>query len=274
VRFSGAIWARTLLSGLDVRLENRTYGNSESRSGISIDRSIGMLAIGFDADDTLWHTENLYSMTQEKFRALLAPYHDAAWIDAQLFATEMRNVAHFGYGVKGFTLSMIETAIELTEGRIGGREIGQIIAFAKEMLAAPVELLPSVAAVMEELSRDFRLLLITKGDLFDQESKLARSGLGDFFDHVEIVHDKDAGVYTGILNRHRIAAADFLMVGNSLRSDILPVLAVGGQAAHVPYTITWQHELADVPAPGTRGFHALASIAEVPALAARLRNGG
>ena len=231
-----------------------------------------MLAIGFDADDTLWHTEYLYSLTQEKFRAILAPYHDAEWIDAQLYATEMRNVTHFGYGVKGFTLSMIETAVELTEGRISGREIGQIVGFAKEMLAAPIELLPGAAEVVADLGRDHRLLLITKGDIFDQESKLARSGLGDAFDHVEIVRDKDAAVYTGTLARYGIAAADFLMVGNSLRSDILPVLAVGVHAAHVPYAITWQHELADQPAPGTPGFHTLTSITEVPALAARLQN--
>jgi len=232
-----------------------------------------MLTIGFDADDTLWHNEAIFSMTQEKFRELLAPYHDRAWIDAQLYATEMRNVAHFGYGIKGFTLSMIETAVELTEGRISGHEIARILAFAKEMLAAPVELLPGAAAVVSELARDYRLLLITKGDLFDQETKLARSGLGDRFHQVEIVREKDAAVYAAILDRHGVAPHDFLMVGNSLRSDILPVLAVGGQAAHVPYAITWQHEAAAQPASETPGFYALTSITEVPALVAWLQNG-
>ena len=232
-----------------------------------------MLTIAFDADDTLWHNESLYSAIQEKFRELLAPYHAPNWIDAKLLATEKRNVTHFGYGIKGFTLSMVETAIELTEGRISGHEIAHILGFAKEMLAAPVELLPGAADVVDQLGRDRRLLLITKGDLFDQETKLARSGLGGHFQQVEIVHEKDAAVYAAILDRHGIAPGDFLMVGNSLRSDILPVLAVGGQAAHVPYAITWQHEAADQPAPDTPGFYALASIADVPALVARLQNG-
>ena len=232
-----------------------------------------MLTIAFDADDTLWHNESLYSSIQEKYRTLLAPYHEPDWIDARLLATEKRNVTHFGYGIKGFTLSMIETAIELTEGRISGDEIGRILGFAKEMLAAPVELLPGAADVVTELGRDHRLLLITKGDLFDQETKLARSGLGDRFDQVEIVREKDAAVYAAILERHGITPDDFLMVGNSMRSDILPVLEVGGQAAHVPYAITWEHEAATRPAPETPGFHALTAITEVPALIARLQNG-
>lgn len=229
-----------------------------------------MLAIGFDADDTLWHNERLYALTQDKFRKLLAPYGDAQWIDQQLYATETRNLAHFGYGIKGFTLSMIETAIELTGGRIGGSEIGQIVEWGRSMLTSPVELLPGVEEVVATLAQDHALLLITKGDLFDQESKLARSGLGENFQHIEIVRDKDAAIYAAILAKHNIRAGDFLMVGNSIRSDILPVLSLGARAAHIPYAITWQHEMADLPDTGLDGYFYLEAMAALPALVAHL----
>jgi putative hydrolase of the HAD superfamily len=233
-----------------------------------------MLTIGLDADDTLWHNESLYWETQEKYRDLLAPYHAPAWIDQKLYETEMRNLAHFGYGIKGFTLSMIETAIELTEGRVTGAEIAQVLGYAKAMLAAPVELLPDVAAVVETLAQRHPLLLITKGDLFDQEEKLARSGLGAHFQHVEIVRDKDAGVYAQILAKHGIAPAEFVMVGNSVRSDILPALQVGAQAVHIPYAITWAHEDGEVAATPGNGYHHLTSIRELPALVERLNGAG
>jgi putative hydrolase of the HAD superfamily len=229
-----------------------------------------MLTIGFDADDTLWHNETLFALTQEKFRALLAPYGDATRIDDQLFATETRNLEHFGYGIKGFTLSMIETAVELTEGRIGGHEVGQIVEWGRTMLASPVELLPGVEDVVAQLGEEYPLLLITKGDLFDQESKLARSGLGDYFQHVEIVREKDAAIYAAILNKHGVAPDSFLMVGNSVKSDILPVLTIGGKAAHIPYAITWQHEVAAAPDGNQNGYYHLASLAELPRLVAQL----
>lgn len=229
-----------------------------------------MLAIGFDADDTLWHNESLYALTQGKFRELLAPYGDADWIDQQLYTTESRNLDHFGYGVKGFTLSMIETAIELTKGRISGSDIGQIITWGREMLTSPVELLPGVEEVVTTLAQDHDLLLITKGDLFDQESKLARSGLGENFQHIEIVRDKDAAVYAAILAKYSISPTNFLMVGNSLRSDILPVLTLGGKAAHIPYSITWQHEMATLPETGLDGYFQLDAIDALPALVAQL----
>jgi len=198
--------------------------------------------IAFDADDTLWHTEHLFSMTQEKFSQLLADYHEPDWIQERLFATEVHNLRQFGYGIKGFTLSMIETAIELTEGRIRGREIGAIIDFAKEMLQAPVELLDGAEDVVTELAQSHRLMLITKGDLIDQEIKIARSGLADQFDFIEILSEKTPVVYQQLLDRHAIEPARFLMVGNSLRSDVLPVLEVGAHAVHIPYQITWAHE--------------------------------
>jgi putative hydrolase of the HAD superfamily len=229
-----------------------------------------MLTIGFDADDTLWHNESLFAVTQGKFRGLLAPYADAEWIDKQLFATETRNLQHFGYGIKGFTLSMIETAIELTGGRIGGHEIGQIVDWGRTMLGSPVELLPGVEEVVAALGEQYPLLLITKGDLFDQESKLARSGLGGYFRHVEVVREKDAEIYATILKKHGVAPQEFLMVGNSVRSDILPVLTIGGKAAHIPYAITWQHEVAALPEERGNGYFHLESMAALPTLVAQL----
>jgi putative hydrolase of the HAD superfamily len=202
-------------------------------------------AIGFDADDTLWHNETLYNTTQARFRDLLSAYHQPEWIDRKLYETEMANLNSYGYGIKSFALSMIETAIELTEGRITGREVNRIIDFAKEMQASPVQPLPCVRNTLAELSRHYPLILITKGDLFDQESKLARSGLGDYFTAVEVLSEKDSTAYQRILDAHGIDAKRFLMIGNSVRSDILPVKALGAHAIHIPYETTWAHEHVD-----------------------------
>jgi putative hydrolase of the HAD superfamily len=199
--------------------------------------------IAFDADDTLWHNESLFTITQDKYKTLLANYRDAEWIESKLFETETRNIEHFGYGVKGFTLSMIETAIELSEGRITGTEISQIIEFAKEMLKSPIELLEGVAETIEKLSQTHELMIITKGDLFDQESKIARSGLADYFSRAEIVKEKDDEVYQKILTKYRIDKDKFAMVGNALKSDILPVLRIGATAIHIPYHTTWAREV-------------------------------
>jgi len=220
--------------------------------------------LAFDADDTLWHNETLYAETQEAFRALLRPYHDDTWIDARLHDTELRNLGHYGYGIKGFTLSMIETALELTEDRLDGAGIRQVVELGKAMLAKPVEPMPGVAEVLQELSGSFDLMLITKGDLFDQETKLARSGLGTHFSKVEIVSEKDEATYGAILERHGIPPAGFIMVGNSVKSDILPVLALGARAIHIPYHLTWAHEV--VAAPADAPFPVLESIRELPAL--------
>jgi putative hydrolase of the HAD superfamily len=198
--------------------------------------------IAFDADDTLWHNERIFISTKERYAALLADYHDYNYIERHLDQTETKNIKHFGYGIKGFTLSMIETACELTEGRITGDKIKEIIAFAKEMIASPIEVLEGVRETIEDLAKDYRLLLITKGDLLDQEAKLARSGLGDFFDAFEIVPRKDAKIYKYVLRRHQIRPEDFVMVGNSLKSDILPVLEIGARAVFVPYETEWFHE--------------------------------
>lgn len=202
--------------------------------------------IAFDADDTLWHNETLFVMTQDKFKQLLAPYLDREYTGQELFATEMRNLRYFGYGIKGFALSMIETALELTEGRIQGSDIQQIIDYAKAMLDTPVQLLNHVAEVIPQLAATHTLMLITKGDLFDQESKIAQSGLASHFMHIEIVSDKTKAVYEALLAKYRIAPAHFIMVGNALRSDILPVVEVGAQAVYIPYHLTWAHETISV----------------------------
>ena len=197
--------------------------------------------IGFDADDTLWHNESIFTMTQEKFREMLSS-HGPEVVDQTLSSTQINNLEIFGYGIKGFILSMIETSIELTDGEIQGNEIQQILDFGREMLAAPIELLPDVQEVIDELSKKYRLLLITKGDLIDQETKIARSGLADYFTGVEIVSDKNSETYEKILSRHDIAASRFMMIGNSMRSDIVPVVQIGGHAVHIPYDTTWDHE--------------------------------
>ena len=181
--------------------------------------------VGFDGDDTLWHNETLFSMTQERFRALLADHVGGDELDARLLATERENVAVYGYGVKGFTLSMIETAIEVTNGRVDGDTIYRILAFAKDQLNHPVELLPGVTDTLDALAGRYRLLLITKGDLFDQESKIARSGLAEVFDGIEVVAEKEPPTYERIVRRYGIESASLLMVGNSVKSDVLPVLA-------------------------------------------------
>lgn len=221
--------------------------------------------IGFDGDDTLWHNESLFSMTQERFRGLLAHSADPADLDRRLLEAERANLRVYGYGIKGFVLSMIETAIAVTDGRVPARDLQSVIDFGKAMLDHPVELLPGVADVVEALSGRYRLILITKGDLFDQESKIARSGLAERFDAVEIVSEKDPATYRRVLARHGAAPERFVMVGNSVRSDILPVLSVGAHAVHIPYAITWAHEEADIP---DKDYRRIDSVLDLPPLLA------
>jgi putative hydrolase of the HAD superfamily len=220
--------------------------------------------IAFDADDTLWHNERLFLSIKEKYTALLADHQDREWIERRLDETEVVNIAQFGYGIKGFTLSMIETACELTEGRITGDKIKQIINFGKEMLGSPIEVLEGVRATIEILSKNYRLMMITKGDLLDQETKLARSGLGDFFDAFEIVPRKDASIYRYILRRHQIRPEEFVMVGNSLKSDILPVVEIGARAVYVPYETEWFHERVTEEELAGKNFAQLAALSELP----------
>jgi len=220
--------------------------------------------VGLDADDTLWHNETIFRLTQDRFRELMADVAAPEALDARLAAVERRNLSLYGYGVKGFTLSLIETAMELTGGNPPGRMIADILAAGREMLAHPVETLPGVDQALAELSETHRLVLITKGDLLHQEQKLAASGLGELFAAVEILSEKDASTYVRIFERHGTGAAGAAMCGNSMRSDILPALAAGAHAAHIPYPLTWAHEMADAPS-GNPRFAELASIADLPA---------
>jgi putative hydrolase of the HAD superfamily len=219
-----------------------------------------------DGDDTLWHNEPLFAEMTARFLALLAPYHSADWIQERLYETEVRNLRHYGYGIKSFVLSMIETAIELTEGRIGGSEIGVVLEFGKEMLEAPVSLLEHAEETVVRLSDSYRLMLVTKGDLFDQESKIARSGLAEYFDAVEIVAEKSESTYRAIASRNGIEFDKSVIVGDSLKSDIVPVAKLGGRAIHVPYGTTWQHETVPDDILRAYEYQTAPSIRDVPAL--------
>lgn len=205
--------------------------------------------IAFDADDTLWDNEPFFFAAEAELERILAPYTDLRGeaLTLAVYEREKRNLGIFGYGAKGFTLSMIETAIEVSDGRITGREVRAILEQGKRLMQYPIRLLEGVAEVLPELRNRYRLVVITKGDLFDQESKLARSGLAWLFRGVEIVSDKNAGVYREIAQKYGMDPGRTLMVGNSLRSDILPALEAGWQAAHVPGNASWVHEQAEPP---------------------------
>ena len=221
--------------------------------------------LGFDGDDTLWHSETRFHVTQGEFRELLKRHAPDADVDARLAATEMKNLAIYGYGVKSFTLSMLETAIELSGGKVPAADLEVILGWGKRMLREPTELLEGVDATLREVGKDYELLLITKGDLFDQESKLARSGLGELFVGVEILSEKNVETYRGIFRRRGIKPEEFVMVGNSLRSDVVPAVVLGAHAFHIPYVVTWAHEQVrdeDLP---KHGWRVLSSIAELPA---------
>jgi putative hydrolase of the HAD superfamily len=227
--------------------------------------------VALDADDTLWHNEPLYTSCREQFHALLARYIPDGTFEQQLYDVEMRNLAHFGYGVKGFVLSMIETAIELTEGRVAAADIARIIGWGRDMLGAPIELLDGVPEAVEALATDYAIVLVTKGDLLHQETKLARSGLGHLFRGIEIVSEKDPAVYRRIMDRYAVAPDRFVMVGNSLRSDILPVIQAGGHAVYVPYSISWVHERVPAEALVDVHFHEIPHLRDLPALLSQLR---
>ncbi|MCM4168898.1 5-amino-6-(5-phospho-D-ribitylamino)uracil phosphatase YigB [Arenibacter antarcticus] len=198
--------------------------------------------VGFDADDTLWVNETYFRDTEEKFANLLDKYETKNKIDQELFKTEINNLAIYGYGVKGFTLSMIESALDLSNNKISQATIGDILNLGKEMLSQPVELLDGVEEVLRKLKDHYRLIVLTKGDLLDQERKLEKSGLSKYFHHVEVLSDKKEINYTNLLEHLRIPVSEFLMVGNSLKSDVLPIVNIGAKAVHIPFHTTWQHE--------------------------------
>lgn len=220
--------------------------------------------VGVDADDTLWHCESLFRLSHARFLDLLSEHGDPARIEQQLLAVEKRNLRVYGYGAKGFTLSMIETALEVTDGAVDTRVIREILAVGRQMLTEPIEPLPGVEKALAELSDRYRLVLITKGDLLHQEQKLASSGLGDYFVAVEIVSEKDADTYRRVFDRHGAGAERAVMAGNSMRSDILPALEAGCWGALIPYPLVWAHEAAEAPT-GHARYVELATIGELPA---------
>jgi putative hydrolase of the HAD superfamily len=219
--------------------------------------------IGFDADDTLWHNESIFHLTHQQFLELLKDYGDPDHMAARLFEVERNNLALYGYGVKSFTLAMIETAIDLTRGAVPAKTIHQIMQLGRAMLEHPVETLPGVAETLQALKDRYRLVVVTKGDLLNQEQKLARSGLGDHFDAIDIVSEKNADTYRRIFTRNDARPEQAVMIGNSLKSDVLPALEAGLWGVHIPYPITWAHEHAEAPANAPR-YAKLDSIAEVP----------
>lgn len=223
--------------------------------------------IAFDADDTLWVNEPIFTNTRLRFEEILSSYisFDNS-LEEQLYSVEKRNLQLFGYGIKGFTLSMIESALELTSHEIKGKDIERIIDLGKEMLQHPVEVLPYVDEVLDTLENHFQLMIVTKGDLWDQESKIARSGLIRYFKHVEILSEKNSKSYYELLKRHQIEPEEFLMIGNSLKSDILPVVELGAQAIYIPFHDTWSHEQVDKTEIKDVTFIEMSSISKLPDL--------
>jgi putative hydrolase of the HAD superfamily len=198
--------------------------------------------IGFDADDTLWVNETYFRDAELEFAKLLAPYETANKIDQELFKMEMKNLPLYGYGVKGFVLSMVEMALELSNHEVSNSTINAILNIGKNMLSKPVDLLEGVEETLKKLAQDYKLILVTKGDLLDQERKLEKSGITDYFHHIEVLSDKQEANYSKLLNHLDIKPSEFLMIGNSLKSDILPLVNLKAKAIHVPFHTTWLHE--------------------------------
>ncbi|MCV6585215.1 MAG: HAD family hydrolase [Marinibacterium sp.] len=223
-----------------------------------------LTTIGFDADDTLWHNERVFRLTQDRFAGLLRDHADADHLMDRLLAAERRNLGHYGYGVKGFVLSMIETALEVTAHRVPGEIIAELMEAGREMLSHPIDLLPHVHETLGTLSASHRVIVITKGDLLDQERKIAQSGLGDLFAGVEIVSEKTAAIYEDIFDRLGDGAARAMMVGNSMRSDVRPAIEAGGWGVYVPHALTWDLEQADPPT--SPRYHEIPDLSALPAL--------
>ncbi|MGI9546582.1 MAG: HAD family hydrolase [Flavobacteriaceae bacterium] len=199
--------------------------------------------IGFDADDTLWVNETYFREAEEKFAELLEHYETKNKVDQELFKVEMKNLDLYGFGIKGFMLSMIESALELSNNNVPQAIINEILGIGKEMIAKPVELLDGVEETLRSLEKNYRLIVLTKGDLLDQERKLDRSGLTKYFHHVEVLSDKKETNYKNLLDHLEIEVSEFLMVGNSLKSDVIPIVNLGANAVHVPFHTTWAHEM-------------------------------
>ncbi len=220
--------------------------------------------IALDADDTLWQNEQFFRLTGQRFADLLRDHTDAPNLNERLIAAVTRNLGFYGFGMKGFALSMIETALEVTDHRVPGPVIAEILAAGRELINFPIETLPYVDQALEQLQDRYRLILVTKGDIFDQERKLAASGLAEYFAAIEIVSDKTQAVYARIFERHTEGPEHTVMVGNSIKSDVLPALAAGSYAIHVPHDLTWSYELADAPENHPRYAH-IDHLGELPA---------
>ncbi|MGB0440007.1 MAG: HAD family hydrolase [Paracoccaceae bacterium] len=231
---------------------------------------VTLQCVAFDADDTLWHNERYFKLTQTRFAEALRDYASDADLNARLLAAERRNLGRYGFGIKGFVLSMIETAIDVTDARVPALVIADLIAMGQDMLAHPIDLLPHVRETVTEVAQDHHIVLVTKGDLLDQERKLAQSGLGALFDHVEIVSDKTPQVYARIFTRTPGGAGAAMMVGNSMKSDVLPALAAGAFGVHVPHDLQWDLEHAEPPSPGHPRYHQIADLGVLPELIAGL----
>jgi len=228
-----------------------------------------LTAIGFDADDTLWQNEQFFRITQKRFADLLADFAEKDHLEERLLAAERRNIGHYGFGIKGFTLSMIETAIEVTEDRVPASVIRELIEAGQDMLRHPMELLPHARAAVEAVAGRYTVLLITKGDLLHQERKLAQSGLGDLFDGVEIVSNKTPDIYRSIFARHGDGPDRALMVGNSMKSDVVPAIEAGGWGVYVPHGIEWALEHAPAPEDNPR-YRELADLGQLADLIAEI----
>jgi putative hydrolase of the HAD superfamily len=232
-----------------------------------------LTTIGFDADDTLWHNERFFRVTQDRFAELLQDHTpvdlDRTTLEQRLLEAEKRNLGRYGYGVKGFTLSMIETAIDVTDQQVPASVIQELIVAGQMMLSYPIDLLPHAQAAVEQLAASHRVVLITKGDLLDQERKLAQSGLGDLFDAVEIVSEKTPAVYQEIFNRHGDGIHRAMMVGNSMRSDVVPPITAGGWGTYVPHGEIWQLEHAEPPEDSPR-YNAIADLSQLPQLVSQI----
>ena len=228
-------------------------------------RTVGIGLVGFDADDTLWRSQDYFDAAQADFERIVATYVDLDDVSHRLYAVEKRNLALFGYGVKGMTLSMIEAAVAITDARISAQDLHRIVELGKSLLQHPVELLPGIREAVADIARARPVVLITKGDLFHQEAKVRESGLSDLFRRIEIVSEKDTATYTRLLAEFALAPEQFAMIGNSLRSDIVPVLELGGCGVHMPYRVTWAHETETAPPTALERLRSVQEPTELPA---------
>jgi len=226
--------------------------------------------IAFDADDTLWHAEVIFREAEEKFCEILLPWHDREMIKRTLFEIETRNISRYGFGAKSYTFSMIETALALSEREINGKAIEEIMNIGRGMLDAEFELLPGVKETLDTLLGNYPLMVITKGDLLEQTSKIYRSGLADYFDFIEVLSNKSTQSYRDIFNKLELDPKTFVMVGNSLPSDIQPILSLGGIGVHIPADTTWAHELMDDFDHSQENFYELEYIGQFPELLIKL----